>query len=258
MKDKKYLKATKVYLSILIVSIIEIVMEKEELRKARLAAREVLARRGKLEFKPVSSAKWVDIKRSWTGILRVRIEHDTVHGCTPEMIRWWFENLGKLTTWDGIGFDGPPVLHYHLWHHRDHIAVRPLDESDNGFAVGKYTQLSEQFNDFHETISSKVVTDRLDESEFNFSIKQLGITVCRVLHSYSPEKDGSQFYAETVVGSSIPVIGWFLNWFIFPLIFSSSTGENWIRHNIEETGRSESIIPPLYEHYIKNRNKKLE
>lgn len=225
-------------------------MPSNNLREARLAARAVLERRGQLGFKPVTSAKWVDIKRSWTGMLHVQIEHDTVHGCTPEMIRWWFENLGRKTTWDGVGFNGPPVSFYHLWHHRDHVAVTPLTGSETGFVKGGRTRVTEQFNDFHEEINVDAVTDRLDDTEFTFSVKLLGMTVCQIVHLYSPEKDGSRFFAETIIGIDIPIIGWFFNWFIAPFIFSKSTGENWIRHNIEETGRSESIIPPLYDHYV--------
>uniref|UniRef100_A0A060SXU3 ARAD1A15004p n=1 Tax=Blastobotrys adeninivorans TaxID=409370 RepID=A0A060SXU3_BLAAD len=81
----------------------EATMTDTDLRTARLNARNALQRAGALSFKPVSSAKWVDIERTWTGKLHVRIEHDKVNNCTPGMIRWWFENLGRSTNWDGVG-----------------------------------------------------------------------------------------------------------------------------------------------------------
>lgn len=228
----------------------------QDLRESRLIARSILESRGQLAFKPVTSAKWVNIKRSWSGLLHVQVEHDTVHGCTPAMFKWWFENQARTTTWDGIGFNGPLVSFYHLWHHRDHVAVTPLTGSEVGFIEGGYTRVTEQFNDFHEMINVDSVTDRLDETEFTFSVRILGMVVCRIIHFYEPEKDGSRFFAETVVGSEIPVIGWLFNWLIAPFIYSKTTGENWIRHNIEETGRSESIIPPLYDHYVTKAEKK--
>ena len=98
----------------------------DDLRRRRLDARAALQRAGVTAFKPESSAKWVDVSRDWRGRLTVRIEHDTIRGVTPAMLRWWFENLGRSTTWDGDGFTGPEVSFYHLWHHRDHIAVTPL------------------------------------------------------------------------------------------------------------------------------------
>ena len=67
------------------------------------------------------------------------------------------------------------------------------------------------FNDFHEMINVYSVTDRLDETEFTFSVRILGMVVCHIIHFYEPEKDGSQFFADTVVGSEISVIGWTFN-----------------------------------------------
>ncbi|KAL2851390.1 hypothetical protein BJX68DRAFT_266299 [Aspergillus pseudodeflectus] len=224
-------------------------MNKKTLREARLSARTALERAGKLQFKPVSSAKWVDIERTWTGKVHVRIEHDTVHGCTPEMIRWWFENLGRHTTWDGVGLGGPDISFYHLWHHRDHISVTPLTGVHNkGFAVHEKTRITEQFNDCNDKINVDVYTERLDDKEFNFIIKQFGLTGVRLNHFYSAESDGSRFYAETIVGLDFPIIGWLFNWIALPFLYSRKTAEHWITHNVEETGRSESIIPVLYNH----------
>jgi hypothetical protein len=30
------------------------------------------------------------------------------------MLKWWFENLGGKTTWNGIDFTGPETYNYHL------------------------------------------------------------------------------------------------------------------------------------------------
>lgn len=222
-------------------------MNKTSLREARLRARKSLEKAGKLKFKPVSSAKFLEIERTWTGKISVRIEHDTVHGCTPQMIRWWFENLGQQTTWDGIGFEGPNISFYHLWHHRDHVSVTPLTgEHNKGFAVHEKSRITEQFNDYHEKIEVDVYTERLDDEEFNFTVQKFGFTGVRINHFYSAENDGSQFYAETIIGLDIPILGWLFNWLVLPFVYSRKTAEHWIVHNVEETGRSESIIPLLY------------
>jgi hypothetical protein len=219
------------------------------LRASRLAARSALECTGRLDFKPVSSAKWVNIKRAWTGKICVQIEHDTVHGCTPQMIRWWFENLGRTTTWNGANFDGPKVSFYHLWHHRDHVAVTALDPGSAGFSVGTRTRIHERFNDYNEEIRVEVTTERLDDEEFTFTGKLLGQQIVKVIHLYSPEGDGSRFYAETQTGFDTPLLGWLFNWLLLPRVYSRRTGEHWIRHNVEETGRSEGVIPALYRHH---------
>lgn len=51
-----------------------------------------------------------------TGQLQLTIEHDTVRGVAPQMLRWWFENLGST-----MMFEDKTYPQYLLWHPRDHI-----------------------------------------------------------------------------------------------------------------------------------------
>lgn len=216
-----------------------------DLRARRLQARDALVRAGHPQFKPVSSAKWVNVEMLRKGRIKVSIEHDTIKGVTPHMMRWWFENLGSTTTWNGVDFTGPEVSHYHLWHHRDHIAVTPLSGAGNkGFAVGELSRIDEQFNDFNDRIHAKVRTTRLDDEEFCFNIMFGNIRAGEIVHRYGPEDGGLRFYAETTIGAEGAAIPANL---IRPLMYSRRSAVNWIRHNIEETGRSEDVIPILYE-----------
>lgn len=102
----------------------------ERLRKQRLIAREALLRAGKLDFKRSDSAKWADFSVDEKGRMLASVQHDDIKGCTPEMIKWFFEHLGCCTTWNGVDFSGPVVSIYHLWHHRDHVAVTPLTDAN--------------------------------------------------------------------------------------------------------------------------------
>lgn len=225
-------------------------MTAEDLRAQRLRAYAVMKTVGRTQFKPETSAQWVDIARDWTGRTVVRIEHDTIKGCSGPMMRWWFENLAASTTWNGTDFSGPEVSHYHLWHHRDHISVTPINSSSSrqhrGFAVGAETIIREQFNDHHERIRARVITTRLDDHEFTFHIKRFGLTVGSIVHRYHDTNDGLRFYAETQIGSTLPILGPILNWLIAVHIYSKTTAEHWIKHNIEETGQTEAILPVLY------------
>jgi hypothetical protein len=223
--------------------------EIDELRQQRLNARAALAAAGTLEFKPVSSAKWVDITESG-GRIRVQIEHDTIRGVTPEMMRWWFENISGTTTWNGIDFSGPEISYYHLWHHRDHIAVTPLTSKPGvpnpGFQVGQKSRIDEQFNDYNDRIHQTMLATRLDEEEFTFEILFAGMTAGRIVHRYHEERGGLRFYAETELSLKVPIIGGIMSRAMRPLFYTRKSAENWIRHNIEETGRSEQILPVLY------------
>ncbi|WP_161927203.1 hypothetical protein [Gordonia crocea] len=222
------------------------------MRHDRLQAREALERAGTLAFKPVSSAKWVDVEFTRSGLIRVRIEHDTIAGVTPEMMRWWFENLAGTTTWNGVDFTGPEVSHYHLWHHRDHIAVTPAPVATPAAKIGTDTTftIDEQFNDYRERIHATVTTTRLDEEEFTFDIHKAGVRVGRIVHLYGPTTGGLRFYAETTIGfESGP---WRAVNAVRPLFYSARTADHWIRHNIEETGRSEDVIPHMYARAMDN------
>ncbi|MBH2030119.1 MAG: hypothetical protein I8H74_06560 [Moraxellaceae bacterium] len=226
----------------------------ESIREQRLHARAALARAGTLDFKPISSAKWVDITERH-GRIRVQIEHDTIRGVTPAMMRWWFENLSETTTWNGVDFSGPEISFYHLWHHRDHIAVTPLtsssEVSNRGFQVGQKSRIEEQFNDYNDCINHTMLTTRLDDEEFTFEVQLFGMNTGRIIHRYHEEKGGLRFYAETEIAMQIPVLGNVLNRTIRPFLYTKQSAENWIRHNIEETGRSEDIIPILYAAHVR-------
>lgn len=222
------------------------------LRAQRLRARQALQRAGTLAFKPVSSAKWVNVTTGRRGALLVQIEHDDIAGFTPQMMKWWFENLAGTTTWNGEDFTGPEILHYHLWHHRDHIRITPQADApsamrNKGFQVGARSRIDEQFNDYRERIHAVVHTLVLDESEFTFDIVGPGgRRGGRIVHRYAAVPGGVRFYAETSIDLDVPVLGPLLNRTLGRRLFSRATAEHWIRHNIEETGRTQDILPALY------------
>lgn len=224
----------------------------DKLRTQRLRARKVLEKAGALQFKPVSSAKWTNVTVSRRGAIRVQIQHDDLSGVTPEMLQWWFENLAGTTTWNGEDFSGEEVLNYHLWHHRDHIAITPVSDapggtSNTGFRVGALSRIDEQFNDYRDRIHHVMRTTRLDTSEFCFDILgPAGIPSGYIIHRYEPVEDGVSFYAETVIDVGVPFLGPVLNWLLRPLFFSRKTADHWIRHNIEETGRTADILPAVF------------
>lgn len=62
-----------------------------------------------------------------TGQLELTIKHDTIKGVTPEMLRWWFETLGKTMV-----FNGKEYPRYLLWHPRDHIHWELVARSASG------------------------------------------------------------------------------------------------------------------------------
>lgn len=215
-------------------------------------ARDALRAAGCLDFKPQTSAKWTNVTVNARGAISVQIEHDDLQGVTPQMLKWWFENLAGTTTWNGVDFSGPEILNYHLWHHRDHIRITPMTNApdgtkNNGFRVGALTRIDEQFNDYRDRIHQVMRTTRLDESEFSFDmIGPGGMVAGAIHHRYAPVPGGVSFFAETIFDFRAPVIGPLLNMIIRPFAFSRATADHWIKHNIEETGRTQDILPVLF------------
>ena len=224
----------------------------ERLRSQRLLAREALYRAGKLNFKESGSAKWADFSVDEKGRMIASVQHDDVKGCTPEMIKWFFEHLGCCTTWNGVDFSGPQVSIYHLWHHRDHVAVTPLTgykgKENLGFIQGGTSRIHELTNEMNDVIYYEMKTVRLDTHEFTFNVMKNGKATGHVKHVYEPTSDGCTFYAETRVGVDE---GGFINKFLVPRLYSKQAGMEWIHHNIEETGRMQDILPILYENQDK-------
>lgn len=85
----------------------------------------------------------------------------------------------------------------------------------------------------------------------------MGVAAGRITHRYAPVRGGVSFYAETVVGSEMPVAGPLVNWLCRPVLFSRSTADHWIRHNIEETGRTQDILPILYAAAMTSRDRRV-
>lgn len=218
------------------------------LRSQRLLAREALERAGKLDFKRESSARWADYGQMENGCVLAQVQHDDIKDCTPEMIQWFFEHLGCCTTWNGVDFSGPQVSIYHLWHHRDHVAVTPLTDGpqgkkNTGFLTGAKSRIHELTNEVNDVIYFEMETVCLDTHEFTFNVLWNGKPTGHVKHVYEPAENGSTFYAETRVGVES---GGLFNKVMVPRLYSQKAGMEWIHHNIQETGRMQDILPVLY------------
>lgn len=92
-------------------------------------------------------------------------------------------------------------------------------------------------------------TTVLNENEITFNIKKFGLTFGKIKHLYSSSEGNLEFYTETIIANDIPILGFLLNWLVVPFFYSKRTAKHWIKHNIEETGQTEKILPILYKKY---------
>jgi hypothetical protein len=58
--------------------------------------------------------------------------------------------------------------------------------------------------------------------------------------------EGTLYVSTLTVGSTVPVLRGILNPLIHRLVFPEAMGRAWLKHNVEEVGLLEHIIPLLY------------
>ena len=122
-------------------------------------------------LKTLESATW-GIEELPKGSVRAWIDHATMSGVTPEVMRWWFENIDSRTTYNGTDFNGPEVPVYRYWHPFDHIRVRwekKIPGPDGHIGPGSVIHIQETIGDRYPVDARARVT-RFDDEAFNFEL----------------------------------------------------------------------------------------
>lgn len=193
-------------------------------------------------MKPLSSARTTQTILA-NGQLELTIEHDSIRGVSPAMLRWWFENLGEEMT-----FDGRTYPRYLLWHPRDHIhweLSRP--SPDGGTGQGAYFRIVEAFaaNPAYYVDSTEYV-EKLDDEGISLVKRVAGVEVFRLEHRFGEAPKGASYRSRMAVGIASGALRPLFNRVIRPRIFSDAMGTAWLTHNIEEVSMLENLLPPLY------------
>ena len=193
-------------------------------------------------LKPLGSARTA-FDRAPNGQLVLTIAHDLVRGVTPAMLVWWFEHLGEPMTHAGRTYP-----RYLLWHPRDHIHWALARRAPGGgTGQGARFRIVEAFDaDPAHYVDSVEVVERLDEGGLSLARRLLGREVFRLEHRFTPTDGGTLYRSRMVVGVDA---GWAGRWFndhVRPRLLSDAAARAWLRHNVEEVGLLEHLLPPLY------------
>ena len=193
-------------------------------------------------LKLLDSAKTTQ-QRLLNGQLEMTIEHDTLHGITPPMLRWWFENIGGT-----MQYKGQTYPKYLMWHPRDHIHWELAAPAPNGGASqGAHFRIVEAFDARPEwSVDSTELVEKLDDTGIALVRRIFGHEVFRLEHRFGETEGGASYRSRMVVGVAK---GWFkpvFNGWVQPRIFTDEMGTAWLKHNVEEVGLFEALLPPLY------------
>ena len=171
---------------------------------------------------------------------RVTIDHRPLRGVTPAMLLDWFTHLGGT-----MSYGGEVIDRYLAWHPIDHIHWELAREAPTGGAGdGARFRMVEAFGGRPEhRIDETVRVDKLDETGIRLVKRIGGAPVMQLEHTWSAGSDGAHYITVMDLGvrsrllSPVNRVVW--------QRFSADKLRAWVKHNIEEVGQLEYLLPRL-------------
>lgn len=208
--------------------------------------------RPSVEIEPARPAMWsypsVD-EATYTywldnaGKLRLHLVHPVLHGVTPEMVAWWYQNLAIGET----EIDGVTYPYYHLFHLTEHGQNRILEPSTDGspgMGVGALVYRQETFGPYASKGQGRVL--QFGPNGYLVAPVMGPFSLGMVKHTFESVASGTLYTVDIELGSDIPVLGYVLNKFIQRNRFSPPVINEWVRHQVEEVGSLVHYLPGLY------------
>jgi hypothetical protein len=178
-----------------------------------------------------------------SGQLLMTIEHDVIRGVSPQMLRWWLENMSQTMVYRGTTYP-----RYLLWHPRDHIRLEVATRAPSGgTGQGAYWRIVEAFAanpDFY--VDATVYVEKLDEEGISLVRRERGIEFFRLEHRYAEVRGGASYRSRMVVGPASGLVRGIFNELVRPRLFPDEMGAAWLTHNVEEVSMLEHILPSLH------------
>jgi hypothetical protein len=171
---------------------------------------------------------------------RITIDHRPLAGVTPAMLLDWFTHL------DGtIEYGGAVINRYLAWHPIDHILWQLTRPAPTGGAgEGALFHIGEQFGgnpDYKIDITDQV--EKLDETGLRLVQRVAGIPVFQLEHTWSACSVGAHYVSVMDIGPRAAVLSAINRYakrrFPEPMVRA------WVRHNVEEVGQLEHLLPQL-------------
>jgi hypothetical protein len=193
-------------------------------------------------LKSLQSAK-TSLSYDEFGRMVMHIRHDLLKGISPEMVAWWFGNIAGEMEIEGVRLD-----RYLVWHPFDHIFWQLARPGPDGHAsVGAEFRIVEAFDsnpDFYIDVIDTV--RRLDATGITLVGYRSGLQVSHLNHDFIAADGGTQYVSTLTIGTRLPLLRTVINPFIRNAIFTEAMGYAWLKHNVEEVGLLEHIIPRIY------------
>jgi hypothetical protein len=123
--------------------------------------------------------------------------------------------------------------------------VRP--GRDRGASPGAQFRIVEAFGrnaDFHVDVTETVL--RLDVTGITLAGHRAGVEVTRLNHDFIATDGGTQYVSMLRIGIGVPGLCRVVNPLLHRSVFPEAMGRAWLKHNVEEVGLLEHMLPRLY------------
>lgn len=188
------------------------------------------------------------------GRMEARISHAPLRGITAEMLVWWFENLPDepeareqdLSTRKTARVGDRDIPLYWLWHPEDHFMVqilRPAPTGKPGLSEGARVCLKERIL---EVVELYALVDGMNRDGIHLTMMRGPLRLGDLRHTFVDTDEGLAYRSRLIIGSTLPIIGRLLNFFVRRFVFTPPMLDRWLRHNVEEVGNFEHFLPSLY------------
>ena len=169
---------------------------------------------------------------------RVTIDHQPLRGLTPEMLLDWYTHLGGT-----IRYGGEIIDRYLAWHPIDHIEwelARPAPTG--GAAEGARFRMVEAFGGRPDYKIDEVArVEKLDETGIRLVKRVGGVPVFQLEHTWSAGADGAHYVTVMDLGVRSALLAPVNR--IVCQRFPDDKVRAWVKHNIEEVGQLEYLLP---------------
>ena len=171
---------------------------------------------------------------------RLTIDHRPLNGITPAMLLDWFTHLGET-----MSYGGETIDRYLAWHPIDHIKWELARNAPGGGAGdGARFRMVEAFGGRPEyTIDEVARVEKLDETGIRLVKRIGGLAVFQLEHTWSAGADGAHYVTVMDLGVRSTLLS-FVNTVVCQR-FPEDKVRAWVRHNIEEVGQLEYLLPQL-------------
>lgn len=162
---------------------------------------------------------------------------------TPRMLVWWFSHLEG-----DVEIGGARINRYRAWHPHDHVHASYARRLPDGrIGPGAAIRLRETLGaNAAYTVATVTDIEKLDEEGYIHNPRVHGVAgLVRMEYRFTRVPEGTLYENRLLIGGAE---GW-RRW-VSPLVqrlaFDEAHGQAWLRHNVEEVGQLEHLLPPLY------------